>query len=192
LTAAKILLAQNTSAGRQQAGQMLSQLQDYSASMHYSLVLIEVLALQALLHQAEGREQSALDALQQALDLAEPGGFIRIFVDLGAPLAQLLHTVMRKGKLTLYVTRILAAFPQQVSPAEARRQANAALLSPLTARELEVLALLNEYKTDNEIAATLVISSDTVHSHVQHIAEKLGVRGRRAIVQTAKVQGLLE
>ena len=55
-----------------------------------------------------------------------------------------------------------------------------------------MLALLSQHYTDNEIAAKLVITADTVHSHVQHIAEKLGVRGRRTIVQAAKDQGLLE
>ena len=192
LTLARILLAQDTPNSRRQAGQVLSELYDYYTGIHYTSVVIEVLALQALLYQAEDREQAALEALRQAIELAEPGGFIRAFVDLGEPLAQLLAALVRKRAVYPYAMRILAAFPQTVSPAVARSQANAALLTPLTPRELDVLALLAKYYTDNEIAAALVVSAETVHSHVRHIGEKLGVRGRRAIVQTAKDQGLLE
>jgi DNA-binding CsgD family transcriptional regulator len=86
---------------------------------------------------------------------------------------------------------VLAAFPQKLAPTNGHRQANAALLSPLTTRELEVLALLAKHCTDSEIGAELVISRDTVHSHVQHIADKLGVRGRRAIVQAARAQSII-
>ena len=153
--------------------------------------MIEVLAVQALLYQAEGDAQAARGALQQALDLAEPGGFIRTFVDLGAPLQRLLAALVSEPTASPYAAKILAAFPQPSSPATARRQANAALLSPLTPRELEVLALLDKRYTDSEIATELVISAETVHSHVQHIGDKLAVRGRREIVQAAKDQGLL-
>ena len=192
LTLARILLAQDTPNSRQQAGQVLSELYDYYTAIHYTSVVIEVLALQALLYQAQDHAQAALDALQRAIELAEPGGFIRAFVDLGEPLAQLLTALVRKRAVSPYATRILAAFPQTVSPSVARSRANAALLTPLTPRELDVLALLAKHYTDNEIAVALIISADTVHSHVQHIAEKLGVRGRRVIVQAAKDQGLLE
>ena len=192
ITLVKILLAQHTPASRQQAARILSQLHDYSASIHYTSVVIEVLATKAVLYHMEGEEQAALAALQQALALAEAGGFIRVFVDLGEPLARLLAKLAHTRANSPFIARILAAFPQTVSPAEARRRANAARLSPLTARELDVLALLSQHYTNNEIAAKLVITADTVHSHVQHIAEKLGVRGRRTIVQAAKDQGLLE
>ncbi len=192
VTLAKILLAQNTAASRQQALQVFAQFRDYAASIHYTSVVIEVLATEALLYDKEDGQEAALAALQQALALAEAGGIIRVFVDLGAPLARLLAKLTRARGDSPFIARILAAFPQTVAPAEARRRANAAQLSPLTARELDVLTLLSQHHTDNEIAAKLVITADTVHSHVQHIAEKLGVRGRRTIVQAAKEQGLLE
>ena len=185
-------MAQNTPSSRQQAGQVLSEMYDYFTSIHYIAIVIEVLALQALLDQAEGREKAALAALQQALELAEPGGVIRTFIDLGAPLQRLLVVLVREAAASPYAARILAAFPQAHSPEETRHQANAALLSPLTARELEVLALLARRYTDKEIAETLVISPDTVHSHVQHIGDKLGASGRRAMVQAAIDLDLLE
>jgi len=90
-----------------------------------------------------------------------------------------------------YVAHVLAAFPKALSPAAARRQANEALLSPLTPRELDVLALLDKRYTNKEIAETLVISLETVYSHVKRIGDKLGAHGRQTIVQVAKDQGLL-
>jgi LuxR family maltose regulon positive regulatory protein len=192
LTLARILLAQDTPRSRQKAGQVLSELYAYSTSLHYTSVVIEVLALQALLHQAEDQPQTALDSLQRALDLAEPAGIIRAFVDLGEPLDQLLTALVRKGAASAYGARILASFPQAGALAAASRASNGAQLSQLTPRERDVLALLAQRYTDNEIATALVISAHTVHSHIQHIGDKLGVHGRRAIVQAAHDQGLVE
>jgi LuxR family maltose regulon positive regulatory protein len=191
LTLARIRLAQNTSLSRQQAGQVLSALDDYFRSSSCTSIMIEVLAVQALLDQAEGNELAALEALQHSIGLAEPGGFIRLFVDLGEPLERLLTTLSRKQPVSSYAAQILAAFPQTFSPVAARRQANEALLSPLTPRELDVLALLEKRYTNREIADTLVISVETVHSHIKRIGDKLGAHGRQAIVQAAKDQGLL-
>ena len=90
LTQVRIWMAQNTPASRQRAGQRLSELVDYVTSIHYTSVMIGVLALQALLHQAEGRKQVALATLRQAIALAEPSGSIRPFIDLGEPMQELL------------------------------------------------------------------------------------------------------
>ena len=190
-TLVRILLAQNTAASRSRAGQVLADLRDYYTSIHYTVVLVEVLGLQALLEQAEGRVEAALATLQRAIDLAEPGGIVRMFVDEGATMQELLATLVRGQAAGPHAARILDAFPAALPSAAAAHQANAALLSPLTPRELEVLALLEKRYTDREIAETLVISPDTVHSHVQHIGDKLAARGRHAIVTTAKEQGIL-
>ena len=90
-----------------------------------------------------------------------------------------------------YLSMLLDAFSRTSSPANAQRRANAALASPLTERELEVLALLERRYTDKEIADTLVISLKTAQTHVLHIGEKLEVHGRRAIVQAALDRGLI-
>jgi LuxR family transcriptional regulator, maltose regulon positive regulatory protein len=191
LTLARIRLAQNTPLSRQQAGQVLSGLDDYYRSTSCTSIMIEVLAVQALLHQSESNESAALETLRHSIDLAEPGGFIRLFVDLGEPLERLLTTLVREQAGSSYAAQILGAFPQTFSPVATRRQANEALLSPLTPRELDVLALLDKRCTDKEIANALVISAATVHSHVQRIGNKLDTHGRQAIVQAAKEQGLL-
>ncbi|MBK8050053.1 MAG: hypothetical protein IPK16_24900 [Anaerolineales bacterium] len=112
LTLARVLLAQNTTHSRQQAAHVLSTLHHYAKSTHCSAVMIEVLAIQALHYEAEGSEQAGLEALQQALTLAEPGGFIRTFVDLGAPLQRLLAVFVSKRSPSPYAAKILAAFPQ--------------------------------------------------------------------------------
>jgi LuxR family maltose regulon positive regulatory protein len=83
MTAIKILLAQDTTDSRRQAADLLDQLNDFFTSIHNNCFRIDALALQALLHDARGQDSAALVKLSQALDLAEPGGFIRLFVDLG-------------------------------------------------------------------------------------------------------------
>jgi LuxR family transcriptional regulator, maltose regulon positive regulatory protein len=191
LTLVRILIAQDTPASRQQAGDILSTLYDYFASIHHTSVQIDVLALQALLNQLEGNESAALTPLAQALTRAEPGGYVRPFLDLGEPLERLLTVLVRKQPAVPYATRILAAFPKRPSPSAAREHGDDVLLSPLTPREFEVLALLEKHYTDRQIAETLVVSLPTVRSHIDHLGEKLGASGRRAIVEVAKAHGLL-
>jgi len=188
---ARIRLAQNTPLSLQQAGQVLSGLANYFRSTSINSIMIEVLAVQALLHQAEGHEPQALAALSNSIALAEPGGYIRFFVDLGEPLEHLLTTLVRQQAVSAYAAQILASFPRTFSPAVARRKANATLPAPLTPRELDVLALLDKRYTNKEIAETLVISVETVHSYVTRIGDKLSAHGRQAIVRAARDQSLL-
>ena len=97
---AMILLAQDTPASRQQARQLLAQMDDYFTSIHYTTIRIQVLALQAMLHSAEGDEPQALAALSNSIALAEPGGFLRLFVDLGPQLKPLLAEVGATRRVT--------------------------------------------------------------------------------------------
>jgi LuxR family maltose regulon positive regulatory protein len=194
---ALILLAQDTPASRQQARRLLTEMKDYFTSIHYTVIVIRVLALQAMLYGAEDEEQAAVAALEKAIELAEPGGFIRLFVDLGMPLKPLLLKVAQHGASPAYLAELLAAFDAEDALQAAREHTatssaiRARSSETLTNREREVLMLLAKRYTDKEIAATLSISADTVHSHLDHVGDKLGVRGRRAIVQAAKDQGLL-
>jgi LuxR family maltose regulon positive regulatory protein len=202
LTWAIILLAQDTAASRQQARQLLAQLDDYFASIHYTVIRIRILALQAVLHHAEGAERQALATLEKSIALAEPGGFLRLFVDLGPQLKPLLATLARRGVSPAYLAAISAAYSESDSQPLAAasleqtvpdsvRSAASDLSEPLTNREQDVLLLLGKRYSDKEIANTLSISVGTVNTHVRHISDKLGVHGRRAIVQAAKDQGLL-
>jgi LuxR family maltose regulon positive regulatory protein len=197
VTLAQVLLAQDTPASRQQARQLLLEMNDYFTSIHYTVIVIRVLALQAMLHDAEGEEQAALAALEKSIGLAEPGGFIRLFADLGTSLKPLLLKLAQRGVSPPYLTEILAAFgpgeksidskPGKTAPSSATTPSSA----PLTKREQEVLELLARRYRTREIAEALIISPETVNSHIDHLGKKLGVRGRHAIVLAAKDQGLL-
>ncbi len=192
------LLAQDTPASRQQARELLCQMNDYFTSIHYTVIRIQVLALQALLHSAEGDEPQALATLSKSIALAAPGGFLRLYVDLGAPLRPLLRKLARRGVSPAYINEILAAFdPGEASPGAGQPLSTPPVsitpsLAVLTTRELEVLELLDKRYSDKEIADTLSISVETVRSHVQHLSEKLEAHGRRAIVEAANQQGLLQ
>ncbi len=114
---ALILLAQDTPASRQQARELLSQMNDYTSAIHYTTNRIRVLALQAILYNAEGDEPQALAALEQSITLAESGGFLRLFVDLGTALQPLLQKLARHSVAPAYIDEILAVFgPDEASP----------------------------------------------------------------------------
>jgi LuxR family maltose regulon positive regulatory protein len=191
LTLVKVWLAQNTPASRQKAGDLLGRLQTFFPSIHNNRFLIETLALQALLRSAEGDETAGLSALKQAITLAEPGGFIRLFVDLGPSMARLLEQLRHQGMAPAYISRILAAFetkgaPQAAEGGRAGSAQDASLVDPLTPRELEVLALLARHLTNKQIAEELVISPGTVKTHTLRIYQKLDVRGRQQAVARAR------
>ncbi|MFN2195639.1 MAG: LuxR C-terminal-related transcriptional regulator [Anaerolineales bacterium] len=189
LTLVKIWLAQDTSASRDKAAGLLKTLQEYLESKHNTRFLIETLAMQALLQQARGAQPAALSALKQALRLAQPGGFIRLFVDTGDQMQILLSHLLTDETLGAYCAQILAAFPEtQPKPGISRSQA---LEEPLTSRELDILELLRDRLTNKEIAKRLVISPGTVKGHTINIYQKLAVNNRRQAVEKALALGIL-
>ena len=115
LTLPKILLAQDTPASRKQAADELFRLYDFVTATHNTNFTIQVLALQALLHHAQEKEREALEALRQAIILAEPGGFVRLFVDLGPTMAYLLGRLTASGMASDYIDQILQAFVTEPS-----------------------------------------------------------------------------
>jgi len=209
LTLVKVWLAQDTPASRARGAELLDSVQAFCESTHTTRFLIEARALQALLHDGKGDEPAALAALQQAIALAEPGGFVRLFVDLGPPMARLLEGLYQRGVRPDYISRILAAFPEATTtggrsvrrqpttpespngPSSAVRRPSSSLIEPLTPRESEVLALLGRHLSNKEIAKELVISPDTVKSHTLSIYRKLDVRGRQQAAARAREWGLL-
>jgi ATP/maltotriose-dependent transcriptional regulator MalT len=168
--------------------------------------VIEMQVLQALAHFMRGKEQEALSMLAQAVHLAEPEGYIRCFVDEGAPMELLLSRLRaqeRKQGPTPYLDSVLAAFAPspRTDKAETRLtggsgpplsgEPTSALLEPLSARELEVLRLLEQGASNQEIAEGLVLALSTVKSHVRTILAKLGVSNRTQAVKRARTLGLL-
>jgi LuxR family maltose regulon positive regulatory protein len=149
--------------------------------------VIEILMLQALAHQAQGDLSLALAPLERALALAEPEGYVRIFVDEGQPMAALLQEAAQHGASPNYASRLKAVFEK----AEGRAPVTQLMSEPLSARELEVLMLLGTEISGPEIARTLVVSLSTLRTHTQNIYSKLGVNNRRAAVRRAEELHLL-
>jgi LuxR family maltose regulon positive regulatory protein len=149
--------------------------------------LIEALALRSLGCWSGGDRAGALTALGQALQLAEPEGYTRLFADLGRPMAELLSEARARNVMPDYVDRLLAAFDVPFAPA-----ADHKLPEPLSAREIETLKLLAAGLTNREIAEALVISPETVKKHTANIYAKLAVSNRTEAAARARGLGLLE
>ena len=157
---------------------------------------VEALALSALAMQALDDAEGALDALVRALDLAQPEGYVRVFMNEGQPMARLLMQVQRRQPshpVARYAGELLAALGDQHStPAtEPHSAPPSPLVQPLTDREIEVLCLVADGLTNPEIARRLVISLPTVKSHTHNIYGKLDVHRRREAVAKARALGML-
>jgi LuxR family maltose regulon positive regulatory protein len=156
--------------------------------------VIEILMLQALAFQAGGDINRAMDPLERALSLAEQGGFIRIFVDEGPPMARLLYEAVTRGIAPDYARRLLAAFPiadpEQADPSKSQVP-ESELVEPLSERELEVLQLIAKGLTNQEIASRLFLALNTVKAHTRNIYGKLGVNSRTQAVARARALGVL-
>jgi LuxR family maltose regulon positive regulatory protein len=155
---------------------------------------LKVLLLQALAFQAQGEEGQAISLLGEALALAEPGGFIRLFVDEGAALARLLAAAAAQGMLPDYIGKLLAALgarKQQNEPSAAQPSSAHALIEPLSPREREVLQLIAQGLSNQEISERLVLALDTVKGHNRNIFDKLQVQRRTEAVARARELGLL-
>ena len=162
--------------------------------------LIEIGALQALVLAAKGDETAALNALQEAVERAEPGGALRLLADFGPGLIGLLQKLQTEGVAPRYIEKVLTvlvppvsgpavpAIGPDVAAAATKQEAPADML---TNREIDVLLLLAERLTDKEIAERLVLSLLTVKKHTQRIYRKLGVHNRRAAVVQARRLGLI-
>ncbi|MGD9527076.1 LuxR C-terminal-related transcriptional regulator [Pseudonocardia sp.] len=147
---------------------------------------IEVLALLALAHRARGDAPAALAALDRAVTLARPEGYVRIFADEGAPMAALLRDLARQAPDAAYPRRLVAA-----ASAPARAVPTGGLVEPLSARELDVLRLLASDLDGPAIARELHVSLNTMRTHTRSIFRKLEVTSRRAAVRRAADLDLL-
>jgi len=185
VTRCRPLIATGTAEGLRQAEALLQTQIDINQAHHNRLQLIGVLALQALALHPQGRTEEALGLLQRALTLAQPGGLVFPFLELGAPMTALLRQLPREPASASLLDRILAA--ADTAPSIPRATAP----DLLTDREQEILALLGQRLQYKEIAARLVISPQTVNSHLKNVYQKLGVSNRRQAVARAAELGLL-
>ena len=155
--------------------------------------MLEILVLQSLARRMQGDIAPALAPLERALRLAEPEGYVRLFVDEGMPMAELLREAAKQGITPNYVHRLLAAFGEtgKAGEAEGRTSSTQSLIEPLSERELEVLRLLGTELSGPEVAHELMVSLSTMRTHTRNIYNKLGVDNRRAAVRRAEELHLL-
>jgi LuxR family maltose regulon positive regulatory protein len=156
--------------------------------------VIEILVLQALAHEVLSNIPVALTTLARALTLAKPEGYVRIFVDEGRPMARLLYEALSQGVEPDYVRQLLAAYPvaepEQVTSSQLR-DPESEMVEPLSERELEVLQLIAEGLTNQEVATRLYLSLHTVKVHARNIYGKLGAKSRTHAIAKGKALGIL-
>jgi len=155
---------------------------------------LKVMVLQAVALHAHGEKVESVQLLGDALALAAPGGFIRIFVDEGPPMARLLYEALSRGIAPDYIRRLLDAFPiaYEEHPDQSKSLVpESDLVEPLSEREIEVLQLIAEGLTNQEVATRLYLSLHTVKVHARNIYGKLGVKNRTQAVAKARALGIL-
>jgi LuxR family maltose regulon positive regulatory protein len=178
-----------------QAQARIAEYWDMAESQGWGGKTIEILGLQALIFDLREEHAKALDHLKRSLALAEPAGYFRIFVDEGPPMARLLYQALSVEISPSYVKRLLAAFPdmemEQTKP-EVMQISGDEWIEPLSERELEVLQLVADGFTNQEIAARLYLSLNTVKAHTRNIYSKMGVNNRTQAGARARTLGLLK
>ncbi len=199
ITLAQVLLAQSKSEDTNQsdleAMGLLERLLKAAQAGERIGSVIEILILQGLALHARGDTPAALEALQQALTLAEPEGYIRIFLDEGLPMAQLLGEAAARKISPNFTGNLLAAFKaQQQKNAGESAQPNMhghtsltsqPVLETLSQRELQVLRMFNTDLSGPEIARELEIALSTLRTHTKSIFSKLNATNRRTAVTRA-------
>jgi LuxR family maltose regulon positive regulatory protein len=155
---------------------------------------IEVLILSALVLDSKNEKEIALDYLHKSLTMAAKEGYVRIFVNEGPPMARLLHEALSRGISPDYVRQLLGAFPidepEQATSTKSKVD-QSELIEPLSEREIEVLELIAEGLTNQEISSRLYITLNTVKTHTRQFYAKLGVHTRTQAVARGRALGLI-
>jgi LuxR family transcriptional regulator, maltose regulon positive regulatory protein len=192
LVLARVLLARQDPA---RALRLLERLDALAASQGRTESLIQIRALRSLTTHATGDHRGAHTALAQALELARPEGYIRVFADEGPPMAALLRSLIgarQPGRAAVsraardHLNRVVQAFRPRVGRPEGVAAAATGLIEPLTRRELEVLGFIAAGRPNQEIAEQLVVTVATVKKHTSHIFDKLGAANRTQAVARAR------
>jgi LuxR family maltose regulon positive regulatory protein len=187
---ARVLIARDEAAG---ALAVLEPLRQEAEARGWSYRLLLIMVVQSVAHQAHGDQEKALALLADALALAEPEGFMRIFLDEGAPMRELLSAAAAQGIRPDYVNRLLAAFEAETKEEQPVTSVPgvSTLVDPLSPRELEVLGLITQGLSNQEIGKRLFLALDTVKGHNRRIFEKLQVKRRTEAIARARELGLI-
>jgi LuxR family maltose regulon positive regulatory protein len=153
--------------------------------------VIEILVLQSISLQAQGRLDQAVSKLKRALSLAEPEGYVRIFVDEGQPMAELLRYARSRGIRPRYTAKLLALFSVPQHKGTLSTRIAMPPTEPLTQREVEVLQLLASGKSNRQIADELIVVTGTIKAHLLNIYGKLDVHSRTQALARSRQMGLL-
>jgi LuxR family transcriptional regulator, maltose regulon positive regulatory protein len=198
LLLARVLVAQSDPAP---ALRLLERLDALAESQDRKESLIQVRAVRCLALQGAGDHQGALTVLTDALALARPQGYVRVFADEGPAMAALLQSLIRarrrsgaalgSGAGREHLNRVVRAFRAPVGRPERAEPAASGLVEPLTKRELEVLGLIAAGRPNQEIADELVVTLATVKKHTSHIFDKLGAASRTQAVARARELDLI-
>jgi LuxR family transcriptional regulator, maltose regulon positive regulatory protein len=183
LAIARVLIITGHRTSLERALATLERLQEDADSEGRSGITLEAAALQALAAWQHGDRAGAMTALERSLRLAEPEGYVRLYIDLGLPMARLLQEARSRKVMPEYVEHLLGSFGDGLHTSLPDTDL---LPEPLTQRELEILDLLASGLTNREIATRLFISQQTVKKHAGNIYGKLGVRRRTEAVARAR------
>lgn len=208
VTRSRVQVASGGKENLRKAIKTLDILRRQVVSLHFTCQNIELAVLQSLALERLGRSDQAFHALEEAVALAEPGGWIRPFVEAGSPMVDLLMRLREQNISVDCIDKLLAAFPEPESKLplpdlgatnderefeskavaqipNSKSQIPNPLIEPLTNRELDVLELLAQRLQNKEIAEKLFVSPATVKSHLESIYQKLNVSKRREAVDKA-------
>ncbi|WP_395656413.1 LuxR C-terminal-related transcriptional regulator [Nocardioides sp.] len=192
VTLARVLLAQHRSTGSaatlSRAAGLLDRLLEAALAGDRYGTVIEVQVLRAVASSAAGERKTALAALEQAVDLAEPDGWTRFLLDAGPGLTDLLGDLAARRPASAFLQGLVT---DRTAGPDAVAAPPTTLVDPLSDRELDVLRLLGSDLDGPAIARELVVSLNTVRTHTKHIYTKLDVNNRRAAVSRAHQLGLL-
>ena len=196
MVVARILVEQGDESREGKTDELLSDLIRRFETTHNTRLTIETLALRSLFESKRKNEDLAIEFLSSSIDLAQPGGFTRLFVDMGPKLSRLLNRVQGDEAKLKYIGEIKAAFRSDMlkgGPADSD-EGNLGVpdsLETLSQREYEVLGLLAQHLTNKEIGGVLFIAPETVKRHAQNIYQKLSVGSRKDAVAKATGLGIL-
>ncbi len=179
-------------ASLEEASKLLEKLGSLYEAVGAKTQLIQTLIQSSIVLYTDEELDSAIEQIGRAITLAEPEGHIRVFVEGGKPVADLLQMVPSRERRSGYVSSLLEAISSKPDVSEYEELAvGPALIEPLSEREQEVLRLLSTHLSSKEIARELYIAVSTVRTHIKNIYSKLGVHSRLQAVTEAERLGLL-